>query len=402
MLRLTCHLTLIAFVLLTAAQVAAQQATSSSVLAREGFSLTFMGGCADTRLDGVWLAVQAESAKVPREVSLEMWFADASASGGAALRLVHVLPGAVRAAGCIVQDATRLTWFQSDEELDVYSLSRERFAVLATVDYSEGYIRSVGASDGSLVYVGDEGVGVVSLRTGKTTVHRRFSVVAAYEPETQHLFSVREVDGELDEHGFPPVALVKERVTGDGNLREVARTDPWPLFESIGERQGIPLDAGDVEVVGYRLVANSATVILLRNYMLGTRRLSLTTLDAGTLEVVRDDAIDVEGVALFFGELHAVTIGDDVLIGIRRDIDGAMRPGLLRIRAGHAVWEYLAPTHAIDRPPAGVHVTTPFALGRSIYAVSTRSTTRPDDHWLDEVAVDIFEPSPWSPVSNDR
>ena len=399
MLRLTCCFILNAFVLLTAAQVAAQQATSSSELAREGFSLTFMGGCVDTRLDGVWLAVQAESAKAPREVSLEMWFADASASGGAVLRLVHVRPGAVRAAGCIVQDATRLTWFQSDQELDVYSLSHDRFAVLATVDYSEGYIRSVGASDGSLVYVGDAGVGVVSLRTGKTTVHRRFSVAAAYEPETEHLFSVRSVDGELDEHGFPPVALVKERVTGDGILREVARTDPWPMLESIGERQGIPLEADDPEIVAYRLVADRATVMLLRNYIFGTRRLSLRTFDAGTLGVVGDDAIDVEDVAVGFGGLDAVRVGDDVLIGIPKDIDGAMRPGLLRIRTGHDVGEYLDPAHAIDRPPAAVSKITPFALGRSIYVVSIRST-RPDDHWLDEVAIDIFEPTPWVPVSD--
>ena len=391
MLRLTCCSTLIAFVLLTAAKVAAQQAASSSVLAREGVNITFMGGCADTRLDGVWLAVRAESAKAPRTASLEMWFADASANGGAALRLVHVLPvPAVRAAGCIVLDATRLTWFRSDRELRVYSLSRDRLGVLATADYSAGYIRSVGASDGLLVFVADEGVGVVSLHTGKTTVHRRFSAAAAYEPGTQHLFSVRSVGGEDDEHGFPALALVKERVTGDGALHEVAKTDSWPMLESIGERQGIPLEANDLELVGYSLVADGAAVILLRNYMLGTRRLSLMTFDAGTLGVVRDEGIDVEDVALFFGELDAVTTGDDVLIGIPRDIDGAMRPGLLRIRAGHGVGEYLEPAHTIDRPPAAVAGVTPFTLGRSIYVVSNRSIG-PNSGWLDQVAVDIFD-----------
>ena len=207
---------------------------------------------------------------------------------------MHVLPApAVRAAGCIVLDATRLTWFRSDRELRVYSLSRDRLAVLATTDYSAGYILSVGASDGSLVSVADGGVGVVSLRTGKTTVHRRVSFAAAYEPGTQHLFTLRSIGGERDEHGFPAVALVEERVTVDGTLHEVAKADSWPMLQSIGERQGIPLEANDPEVVSYSLVADSAAVILLRNYMWGTRRLSLRTFDAGNLRVVRDDAIDI-------------------------------------------------------------------------------------------------------------
>lgn len=394
MLRLICYSTVIPLLLLAAAEVPAQQAISSSVLAREGVSIAFMGGCGDTRLDGVWLAVRAESAEAPPTASLEIWFADASANGGAALRLKHVLPAAsVRAAGCLVLDTTRLTWTLSDQQLRIYSMSRDRLAVLVTADFRAGKILSVGASGGSLVFVAVSGVGVVSLDGGKTIMYSRDSLAAAYESRTRYLFSVQAVDGEPDEHGFPPVALVKERVSGDGHLREVAKTDPWPMFESIGERQGIPLEANDVEVVGYCLVANSATVILLRNYLFGTRRLALRTFDAGTLKVVRDVATDVEDVAHVFGGLDAVTIGDDVLIGIPRDMGGVARAGLLRIPAGHGVGEYLDPVHTIDLRPAAVGQIMPFALRRSIYVVSNRST-RQDDRWLDQVAVDIFNPTP--------
>ena len=76
-------------------------------------------------------------------------------------------------------------------------MSRDRLAVLAIADYSAGNILTVGNSGGSLVVVG-----VVSLHTGKPTVHKRFSVAAVYEPGTQHLFSVRSVGGNMTNTGF--------------------------------------------------------------------------------------------------------------------------------------------------------------------------------------------------------
>ena len=112
MLRLTGHFTLTVLVLLTAAKLLAQQATSSSVLAREGVSTTFWGGCADTRLDGVWVAVRAEPAKAPGTASLEMWLVDAASNGGASLRRMHVVPArpfAARAASLW----TRRDWLGS-------------------------------------------------------------------------------------------------------------------------------------------------------------------------------------------------------------------------------------------------------------------------------------------------
>ena len=81
-------------------------------------------------------------------------------------------------------------------------------------------------------------------------------------------------------------------MTGDGILHEVAKTDSWPMLESIGERQGVPLEADDLDFVSHSLVADSAAVVLLRNYLWGARRLSLRTFDAGTLGVVRDDRLD--------------------------------------------------------------------------------------------------------------
>ena len=92
-LRLTCCSTLIALRALDGGEGGSRSRRPPRRYWHEKASTSHSwGGCADTRLDGVWLAVRAESAKAARTDSLEMWFADASAKGSAALRRMHVVP----------------------------------------------------------------------------------------------------------------------------------------------------------------------------------------------------------------------------------------------------------------------------------------------------------------------
>ena len=240
-------------------------------------------------------------------------------------------------------------------------------------------VKAVALARGVLTFVATDAVGIVDVNAGTVARHERWTAAAWIDPGSGDVYSVREVDGEEDAYGLPPVALAREAVQSDGGLRLLASTEPWPATQ--------PVEEGSIDEIGHvhhRLVAMGDEVVLLRGHSLGTGRLQIATWDKATLRNRRAFGVDTRSPG---GVLSAMAVGERLVVAVvkYRDEPVGREPVRLALEVRDPVGMALLQidrTGAIRKsvpPPIHDEATLivdmeMLQLGRAVYAVSTQSS----------------------------
>ena len=252
--------------------------------------------------------------------------------------------------------------------------------VVAETRDSLGFATKTAAFAGSiLTLVGDHAVAIIDIEAGTVSSHERWTAAAWIDSGSGDVYSVREVDGQEDAYGLPPVALAREAVQPDGGLRVVASTEPWPAMQ--------PVEPGSIEEIGHVhhwLVAMGDDIVLLRGHYLGAGHLQIAMWDKATLRNRRAFGVDTRSPG---GVLGAMAVGDLLVVAVVKyrdepvdrqpvrlalEVRDPVGMALLRIDRTGAIRESVAPpTH--DGATLIVDLEM-LQLGRSVYAVATQSS----------------------------